>query len=122
LKADDKASAFARGEALRILVQLISPFMPHLAEECWQKLGFEPFIAAAPWPTADAKLAARTTVMLPIQINGKKRAEMEVAMGAPEADVREMALAHQAVAQFLAGQTVRKVIVVRDRIVNIVAN
>jgi leucyl-tRNA synthetase len=122
LKRDDEASAFARGEALRILVQLISPFMPHLAEECWQRLGFEPFVTAASWPKADAKLAARTTVTVPIQINGKKRAEIEVAMGAPEADVREKALAHQAVAQFLSGQTVRKVIVVPDRIVNIVAN
>lgn len=122
LKASDEASVFARQEALTILTQLISPFMPHLAEECWEKLGFEPFVATAPWPVADAKLAARTTVTLPIQVNGKKRAEIEAAKGAAEADVRDLALAHPAVAQFLAGQTIRKVIVVPDRIVNIVAN
>jgi leucyl-tRNA synthetase len=122
LKGQDDGAMFARGEALRILTQLISPFMPHLAEECWEKLGFEMFAATAPWPVADAKLAARTTVTLPIQVNGKKRAEIEAAKGAAEADVRELALAHPAVAQFLAGQTVRKVIVVPDRIVNIVAN
>jgi len=122
LKGADDGILFARGEALRILTQLISPFMPHLAEECWEKLGFEPFVATAPWPVADAKLAARTTVTLPIQVNGKKRAEIEAAKGAAEADVREQALAHPAVAQFLAGQTVRKVIVVPDRIVNIVAS
>jgi leucyl-tRNA synthetase len=122
LKGAEDGAVFARGEALRILVQLISPFMPHLAEECWEKLGFQPFVATAPWPKADAKLAARTTVTLPIQVNGKKRAEIEAARGAAEADVRELALAHPAVAQFLAGQTVRKVIVVPDRIVNIVAN
>ena len=116
------AFVFARGEALRILTQLIAPFMPHLAEECWEKLGFEPFVAMAPWPKADPKLAARTTVTLPIQVNGKKRAEIEAAKGAAEAEVREMALAHPAIAQFLSGQTVRKVIVVPDRIVNIVAN
>jgi leucyl-tRNA synthetase len=122
LKGDDEAAVFARGEALRILAQLISPFMPHLAEECWEKLGGKGFVAAAPWPVADPALAARTTVTLPIQVNGKKRAEIEAAKGAAPADVEKMALAHPQVAQFLDGQTVRKVIVVPDRIVNIVAS
>jgi leucyl-tRNA synthetase len=122
LKGDGEGSVYARGEALRILTQLISPFMPHLAEECWERLGGEGFVATAPWPVADPELAARNTVTLPIQVNGKKRAEIEAPKGAPEADVREIALKHPAVAQFLEGQTVRKVIVVPDRIVNIVAN
>ncbi|WP_395647253.1 leucine--tRNA ligase [Terricaulis sp.] len=121
LKGADDAAVFARGEALRILAQLISPFMPHLAEECWQKLGYEPFVGDR-WPTANPALAALNTVTLPIQVNGKRRGEIEAAKGAPEEDVRELALAHPAVAQFLEGQTVRKVIVVPDRIVNIVAN
>ena len=122
LKGADEASVFARGEALRILTQLISPFMPHLAEECWEKLGFEAFVATAPWPVADPRLAARTTVTLPIQVNGKKRAEIEAPKGAPEEQVRELALQQEAVTPFLKGVTVRKVIVVPDRIVNIVAN
>jgi len=122
LKSTDDGAVFARGEALRILAQLISPFMPHLAEECWEKLGGEGFVATAPWPVADPALAARNTVTLPIQVNGKKRAEIEAPKGAPEAVVREMALKHAAVVQFLEGQAVRKVIVVTDRIVNIVAN
>jgi leucyl-tRNA synthetase len=122
LKSADSGSLFARGEALRILTQLISPFMPHLAEECWEKLGFLPFAATAPWPVADPKLAARTTVTLPIQVNGKKRGEIEAPKGAPEADVRELALQHAAVKPFLEGVTVRKVIVVPDRIVNIVVS
>jgi leucyl-tRNA synthetase len=122
LEGDDEGAVYARGEALRILTQLISPFMPHLAEECWEKLGFEPFAATATWPVANPDLVARTTVTLPIQINGKKRAEIEAPKGAVEADVRELALKHPSVEQFLAGQTVRKVIVVPDRIVNIVAN
>jgi leucyl-tRNA synthetase len=121
LKGDDEASAFARGEALRILAQLISPFMPHLAEECWERLGGEGLVATAPWPKADPALAARTTVALPIQVNGKKRGEIEAPKGAAEAQIREMALAHPDVARFLEGQTVAKVIVVTDRIVNIVA-
>jgi leucyl-tRNA synthetase len=122
LKGQDEGALFARGEALRILTQLISPFMPHLAEECWETLGFEGFVATAPWPVADPQLAARTTITLPIQVNLKKRAEIEAPKGAAEADVREIALKHPSVVQFLEGQTVRKVIVVADRIVNIVAN
>jgi leucyl-tRNA synthetase len=122
LKGDDDASRWVRGEALRILAQLISPFMPHLAEECWEALGGTGFVATAPWPVADPQLTARTTVTLPIQVNGKKRGEIEAPKGAPEADVRELALQHPLVVQFLEGQTVVKVIVVPDRIVNIVAN
>jgi leucyl-tRNA synthetase len=121
LKGADGGPLFARGEALRILAQLISPFMPHLAEECWEKLGFIEFCAVAPWPEADPALTARNTVTLPIQVNGKKRGEIETAKGAPEAEVRAAALANPVVAQFLEGQTIRKVIVVPDRIVNIVA-
>jgi leucyl-tRNA synthetase len=119
--ANDQALMFARGEALAILAQLIAPFMPHLAEEAWSKLGLEPFVAVAPWPTPDPKLAAFDTVTLPIQVNGKRRGEISVAKGAPEAEVREKALSDAAIAAFLDGQIVRKVIVVPDRIVNIVA-
>jgi len=122
LKSEDAGSLFARGEALRILTQLISPFMPHLAEECWARLGLVNFVAVEPWPVADPALAARNTVTLPIQVNGKKRAEIEAPKGAPEADIRELALQHAAVKPFLEGVTIRKVIVVADRIVNIVAN
>jgi len=122
LKGEDDGAVFARGEALRILTQLISPFMPHLAEECWEQLGGQGLVAIAPWPRADAALAARTTVTLPIQVNGKKRAEIEAPKGAAEADVRELALQHAAVKPFLEGVTVRRVVVVTDRIVNIVAN
>jgi leucyl-tRNA synthetase len=119
-KGADAASVFARGEALRLLSQLIAPIMPHLAEECWERLGFEPFVASAPWPKADPALAAQTTVTLPIQVNGKRRGEISVAKGAGEQEVKELALAHPGVAPFLAEGAVRKVIVVPDRIVNIV--
>jgi leucyl-tRNA synthetase len=121
LKDDSPAGVFARGEALRILAQLIAPFMPHLAEECWEALGGDGFVATAPWPVADPALAARTTVTLPIQVNGKKRAEIEVAKGLPQKEIEAAALAHDDVKRFLDGQNVRKIIVVADRIVNIVA-
>ncbi|HRE43234.1 MAG TPA: leucine--tRNA ligase, partial [Terricaulis sp.] len=91
LKGTDGGSQFARGEALRILAQLIAPFMPHLAEECWEKLGLVGFVAVEPWPVADPALAARSTVTLPIQVNGKRRGEIEAAKDAPEDEIRAAA-------------------------------
>ncbi len=120
-KGDDAAIVFARGEALRILTQVISPFLPHLAEECWEKLGFARFVATTPWPTPDPDLMRDDSVTIPIQVNGKRRGEITVAKGLAEDDVKAQALAHEPVASFLKDQTVRKVIVVPDRIVNIVA-
>ena len=121
LKGDDAGSVYARGEALRILAQLVSPFMPHLAEECWERLGFAPFAATAPWPVADPALAASNTVTLPIQVNGKRRGEITVDKGLASEAVEAAALANEDVKRFLEGQSVRKIIVVPDRIVNIVA-
>jgi leucyl-tRNA synthetase len=118
--AGDEALTWARGEALRLLTQTIAPFMPHLAEEAWAKLGFEPFVALAPWPAADPALVAQSLVTLPVQVNGKRRAEIEVPKGLAESEIRSLALAHERVAPFLDGATVRKVVVVPDRIVNIV--
>ncbi|KAF0177096.1 MAG: leucine--tRNA ligase [Hyphomonadaceae bacterium] len=118
--ATDAAIVWARGEALRLLAQIISPFMPHLAEECWQVLGQEGFLAAAPWPVADPALIAENTVTLPVQVNGKRRGEIVVPKGSAETAVREAALAHETVRPFTDGKTVSKVVVVADRIVNIV--
>jgi leucyl-tRNA synthetase len=100
---------------------MIAPFMPHLAEECWEKLGQKGFVSAAVWPSPDPALVAQLLVTLPVQINGKRRAEIQVAKGLAEDQVRALALGQEQVASFLAGLTVRKVIVVPDRIVNIVA-
>ncbi|MFZ4120244.1 MAG: leucine--tRNA ligase [Caulobacterales bacterium] len=121
LKGESEGDAFARGEALRTLCQIIAPFLPHLAEECWERLGFKRFVANTPWPTPDPDLVRADSVTLPVQINGKRRGEIEVAKGAPEETVKALALRHEPVAAFLKDMTIRKVIVVPDRIVNIVA-
>jgi leucyl-tRNA synthetase len=118
--ASDPGMTWARGEALRILVQLVAPFVPHLAEECWRALGQDGFVSAAAWPVADAALTAVDSVTLPIQVNGKRRGEITVAKDAPEADVRALALSQESVSPFLREGSVRKVIVVPGRIVNIV--
>ena len=99
---------------------MIAPFIPHLAEECWETLGGEGLVVDAAWPEADPALLVENTVTMPIQINGKRRAEIEVEKGTPEEAVKSLALAQDGVVRATEGLTVRKVIVVPDRIVNIV--
>ncbi|MDB5433662.1 MAG: leuS [Caulobacter sp.] len=112
----------ARAEALSAFARLIAPFTPHLAEEAWVRLGETGMAVDAPWPEYDPGLAADSELVLPVQVNGKRRGEVHVAKGAAEADVRQLALADAGVQVHLAGVTVRKVIIVQDRIINIVAN
>jgi leucyl-tRNA synthetase len=120
LRTDGDAAPVA-AEALRTLTQLTAPFMPHLAEECWEMLGGKGLCCDAPWPEADEALTVESAITLPVQVNGKRRGEVRVAADAPEDEVREKALAVEAVARFMEGKTVRKVIVVPGRIVNVVA-
>jgi leucyl-tRNA synthetase len=120
LKKHQTAGREARIEALDVFVRVISPFTPHLAEACWERLGRAGLVVDAPWPEFDAALAADEEVVLPVQINGKRRGEIRAPAGAPEADVRRIALDDAGVQKHLEGVTVRKVIVVQDRIVNIV--
>ena len=111
----------ARHEALEALARLVAPFTPHLAEECWARLGADGMVVDAPWPVYDRALAADEEKVLPVQINGKRRAEVRAPTGADADAVESIALADPEVARHLEGLTVRKVIVVPDRIVNIVA-
>jgi leucyl-tRNA synthetase len=113
----------ARAEAMGVLARLIAPFMPHLAEECWARIGGSGFVCDAPWPEADPALVADEVVVLPIQVNGKRRGEIEAARGAPlsAAEAEARARSVPAVEKALEGKSVRKVIVVPDKIINIVA-
>jgi leucyl-tRNA synthetase len=110
----------ARADALSALARLAAPYAPHLAEECWARVGGEGMAVNAPWPTFDPTLAADDELVLPVQINGKRRGEIRAAPGTAEAEVEKIALADEAIARHLEGVNVRKVIVVKDRIVNIV--
>ncbi len=116
--AADKAAAH---EALSILVQVIAPVMPHLAEECWQALGYETMVAETAWPKFDPALVEENSVTLPVQINGKRRGEIVVSKDADKAAVEEMALGADFVVHHLGGAAPKKIIVVPNRIVNIVA-
>ncbi|MBX9933782.1 MAG: leucine--tRNA ligase [Methylobacterium sp.] len=108
-------------EAAGILVQLIAPMMPHLAEECWSALRRGGLAAHAPWPVVESSLLVEDEITLPVQINGKKRADVTVPAGADPKEVEALTLASEAVQKALEGRTPRKVIVVPGRIVNLVA-
>ena len=95
--------------------------MPHLAEECWQALGYEKMVAETAWPVFDPALVTEDTVTLPVQINGKRRGEIIVAKDADKDSVERSALAADFVIHHLGGVSPKKVIVVPNRIVNIVA-
>jgi leucyl-tRNA synthetase len=119
--ADDTGMEWARGEALRVLVQLVAPMMPHLAEECWRSLGCEDLAAQAGWPVIEADLLVEDTITLPVQVNGKRRAEITVAKDADTKTIEEAVLALEAVQRSTEGRPIRKIIVVPQRIVNVVA-
>lgn len=103
------------------LLKLISPFAPHLAEEMWARMGQDGLIVAESWPEGDPKLAEEDTVTMAVQICGKMRGTIEVKKDAPQAEVEAKALALDNVVRQLEGREVKKIIVVPNRIVNIVA-
>ena len=103
------------------LLKLTAPFAPHLAEEMWARMGQDTLIVAESWPEGDAKLAEDNTVTLAVQICGKMRGTIEMPKDAPQADVEAKALALENVARQLEGKQIKKIIVVPNRIVNIVA-
>ena len=112
---------WAMREAVNVLVQLFHPMMPHLAEECWAALGHDTLVAEAPWPQVERDLLIENTLTLPVQINGKKRADVTVARDAGAGEIEAAVLALEAVQKVLDGKVPKKVIVVPQRIVNVVA-
>jgi leucyl-tRNA synthetase len=116
----DAAHAWVHREALEAITLLLGPMMPHLAEEMWQRLGRQTLVAETRWPEHDPALVVDDVVTIAVQVMGKLRATLELARDLPEAEVRSAALANGSVAKAIAGKTVRKVIVVPNRVVNVV--
>jgi leucyl-tRNA synthetase len=109
-----------RREALEILVQLIAPMTPHLGEECWEALGHKTLLVDAAWPKADPDLVREDTVTVAVQINGKRRAEIELSKDAADDHVQSVVMELPDVQKAIDGAVVKKVIIVKNRIVNIV--
>ena len=115
------ASSWITGPASDLYLRLMAPVAPHVAEELWHRLGHGGSVHAADWPEVDEDAAAEDEVTLVVQVNGKVRDRLVVPAGIAAAEAEERALASEGAKKFLAGQTVRKVVVVPGRLVNIVA-
>jgi leucyl-tRNA synthetase len=112
-------------EVATTFVKLLSPIAPHLCEELWQRLlgaRWQRSIAFEPWPAYDEALCADAEVEIPLQVNGKLRSRMTIAAAATEEEMKAAALADERVRKELAGRTVRKVICIPGRLVNVVAS
>ncbi|GGE06817.1 leucine--tRNA ligase [Aureimonas endophytica] len=112
--------AAAAREALSMLVRLVAPMMPHLAEACWEALGEAGLAAAAPWPVAEPALLVDDELTLPVQINGKKRGDLTVPAKAGKAEIEAAVMALDFVKTSLEGQSPKRIVVVPGRIVNVV--
>jgi len=110
----------ARRDALELLAGLIAPVTPHLAEECWARLGKDGLVAEAAWPQFDPVLAQDDAYVMPVQVNGKRRGELMIRIGATEDEIRDAALADEAVKRHLEGVSIRKIVFVPNRILNFV--
>ena len=118
--AEDRVRAEVRREVLEILVLMLAPMTPHIAEELWEMLGHSGGLWTEGWPAFNAELAKDEEVEIVVQVNGKVRGKLKVAAGASEEEVVKMAKADGGVAGHVAGKTIRKVVFVKDKLLNIV--
>ncbi|MBM3487559.1 MAG: leucine--tRNA ligase [Alphaproteobacteria bacterium] len=116
----DPAAAFVRREGFAVLVRLIGPMMPHLAEELWRALGHATLVAAEPWPVADPALVVEDVVTVAVQVGGKTRGTIALARDASQAEAEVAAMALPAVVAAMQGKSPRRVVYVPNRIVNVV--
>ena len=116
----DPLGASVWREAIATLVLLLSPMVPHLAEELWHHLGHRSSVYLQPWPQADTAAMAVDTRLVVIQVNGKLRGKIEVPVDAGDELIEQQALADERIRELLQGQTVKKIVVARQKLVNIV--
>ena len=103
-------------------ITLLSPIAPHMCEELWQAMGHTTNLTKQPWPTYDESALVKDEVTMVVQVNGKMRGKFQMPNNAPKDDAEKVALELDNVAKFIEGKTIRKVIVIPNKIVNIVAN
>jgi leucyl-tRNA synthetase len=123
VRANSATDAVKRAlrEAAEILVHIVATMTPHVAEECWAALGHKTLVSAEPWPVADAALLKEDTITIAVQVNGKRRDELTIARDAAKEDIETAALKLDNVVRAIGGRKIKKVVVVPQRIVNVVA-
>ncbi len=119
--AKDSSLDWALRESAELFTQMAAPMMPHLAEECWARLGYNSLIVKQPWPEPEKTLLIDEQITIAVQVNGKRRDELHIARNASQADVEAAALGLDGVKRAIEGRAVKKIIVVPQRIVNVVA-
>jgi leucyl-tRNA synthetase len=107
-------------EALEALIRLLAPFAPHTAEEMWERLGYRDTLTTVSWPAYDAAVARAEEIVVPVQVNGKVRGRLTVSADISEQEMEQMALADSAIAPFISGKTLKKVVVAKGRLVSLV--
>ncbi len=117
---DQEDIKWAIREAFEILIQVSAPIMPHLAEECWKSLGKTQMLAISSWPSVETELLVENTITLPVQVNGKKRSELIISPDTPTSEIESTVVELDEVARVLKGNAPKKIIVVPQRIVNVV--
>jgi len=117
---EKQISAAAMGQCLRILTLMLSPFAPYVSQELWAEMGNDGAILKQSWPAFDAELARESEVEVPVQVNGKLRARIQVAAGLDKGALEAAARSDEKVQALLAGSTIVKVIAVPDKMVNFV--
>jgi leucyl-tRNA synthetase len=120
LEQSGEGLEWAVREAAELLVQMMGPMLPHLGEDCWARLGYNTLLADQPWPQPEAALLVDDVITIAVQVNGKRRDELTVARTATKDEIEAAALELEPVMRALAGRPVKKVIVVPQRIVNVV--
>ena len=118
---EKSAPSASRSEAIRKLAQLVAPMMPHLAEEAWAAMGHKPLMSQAKWPEVDPALLVEDEVTIALQHMGKLRDTISAPKGASKDDLEALALASEKLQRSINGAAIKKVIVVPDRLVNVVA-
>ena len=118
--ADWSGGAGSLRECLEVLVQLLAPFAPHVADELWRELGRTEELAVLHWPVAEPALVVDDAYQIAVQVNGKLRGEVQVAATANEGDIRETAARDPKISGWLQGKTIKKVVVIPKRLVNFV--
>ncbi len=120
VKTPNEGQAFALREATTFLVQMFAPMMPHLAEECWARLQYHTLVVMQPWPTPNKALLIDETIIIAVQVNGKRRDELTISLGDSNDSIEKAALDLENVKRSIGDKKIKKVIIVPNRIVNIV--